>query len=78
VAFGERVGETVLEQYLAKALQVVRTKGRCPRRTVAQLVHCSKKMMDDIEATLEDRGDIVVETVESRSGKAPRFWAVPQ
>jgi hypothetical protein len=35
-------------------------------------------MMDDIEATLEDRGDIVVETAEVRSGKPARFWAVPQ
>ena len=76
IAVGDRVGETVLEQYLTRALRVVRAKGRCPRRAVAQLVHCSKKMLDEIEATLVDRGEIAVETIEAASGPAGRWWTV--
>jgi hypothetical protein len=78
IRFGERVGETMLEQYLARALQVVRAKRRCPRREVAQLVHCAKKFMDEIEATLVDRGEIEVETVDAKSGPAAKFWRIPQ
>jgi hypothetical protein len=74
IAFGERVGETALEGLIVRALEVVRTKGRCPRRVVAQLVHCPKRTMDDIEATLVDRGQIAIETVEPQSGPAARIW----
>jgi 5S rRNA maturation endonuclease (ribonuclease M5) len=74
VAFGERVGETALEQKIDRALTIVQAKKRVARRVVAQLVHCSKKVMDDIEATLEDRGAIVVEQVEGKSGPAARIW----
>jgi hypothetical protein len=78
VAFGERVGETALEQLIGRALRVVRAKGRCPRRVVAQLVHCTKKTLDDIEATLLDRGEIEIASVEGKNGPAARVWAVPE
>lgn len=74
--FGEKVGETALEQLITRALDVMRVKRRAPRRAVAQLVHCSKKVMDDIEGTLEDRGEIVVEHVPGNSGPAARIWTV--
>jgi Protein of unknown function (DUF3987) len=74
VAFGERVGETALEQGIARALKVLEGKKRLPRRAVAQLVHCSKRMMDDIESTLEDRGHIVVEQVPAKSGRPTKVW----
>jgi hypothetical protein len=74
--FGEKVGETALEQLITRALDIMRVKRRAPRRMVAQLVHCSKRVMDDIESTLEDRGHIVVEQVPGNSGPAARFWTV--
>jgi hypothetical protein len=77
ITFGERVGETALEQLIERALRVVQSKRRCARRDVAQLVHCTKKTLDDIEATLLDRGAIEVETVEGKSGPAARVWTVP-
>ena len=61
VAFGERVGENHLEQLIGRALRVVQSKRRCPRREVAQLVHTNKKTLDEIEATLIDRGAITLD-----------------
>ena len=75
-AFGERVGETALEQLIGRALKVVQAKRTVPRRVVAQLVHCTKKTLDDIEATLEDRGEIIVETVKAKSGPGTTVWMV--
>jgi hypothetical protein len=75
IAFGAQIGETLLEQQIARALRVLVTKnGRCPRRVVAQLVHCSKKVMDEIEDTLEDRGEITVEEPKGPSGPSPTIW----
>jgi hypothetical protein len=74
VAFGEKVGENAFEQKLDRALQVVRAKRTCPRRDVARLTHCTKKTMDDIEATLQDRGEIAVREAESKSGPESRWW----
>jgi len=75
IAFGAQIGETLLEQHIARALRVLDLKGsRCPRRVVAQLVHCSKKVMDEIEDTLIDRGEITVDTPKRPSGPAPAIW----
>jgi hypothetical protein len=74
VAFGERVGETALEQLISRALTVMQAKKQVPRRVVAKLVHCSKRTMDDIESTLEDRGEITVEHAGRTSGPATRVW----
>ena len=74
IAFGEQVGETAFEQLLERARRVVRAKQRVPRRVIAKNVHCSKRAMDDIEATLEDRGEIEVEHVEGKSGPSTRVW----
>ena len=79
IAFGEQVGETLLEQHISRALQVLRAKsGRCPRRVIAKLVHCSAKVMNEIEDTLVDRGDIEVEQPKSPSGPAPCIWVLPR
>ena len=74
IAFGERVGETAFEQLLDRAQRVVQPKKRVPRRTVAQLVHCPKKALDDVEATLADRGLILVEQVKAKSGPEATVW----
>src|SRR5688572_7025892 len=69
IAFGERVGENVLEQQIARALAVVTSKGgRCPRRVVAHNLHCYRKVLDDIESTLVDRGMLLVHEEKSISG----------
>ena len=73
-AFGERVGETALEQKIDRALKIVQAKKRVPRREVAKLVHCPKKVMDDVESTLEDRGQILTEQVDGKSGPSARVW----
>jgi hypothetical protein len=75
IAFGEQVGETLLEQHIGRALQVLRAKnGRAPRRVIAKLVHCSAKLMNEIEDTLIDRGDIQLEQPKVPSGPSPRIW----
>jgi len=75
-AFGERVGETALEQLIDRALKVLQAKQRMPRRAIARAVHCAKRVMDDVEATLEDRGDILVEQAEGTHGPATRVWTL--
>jgi len=74
IAFGERVGETALEQLIGRALKVFQAKAkkRLPRRDIARAVHCAKRVMDDIEQTMEDRGDIVVEQTDDK--KTTRIW----
>jgi hypothetical protein len=74
IAFGERVGETALEQLVDRARKVAENKTRLPRRTVARALHCSKKAMDDVESTMEDRGLILVEQDDRKSGPAARVW----
>jgi putative DNA primase/helicase len=74
IAFAERVGETEIERLLQRALQVVRVKGRVPRRVIAQLLHCTKRTMDEIEATLVDRGHIVLQKIAANSGPETRMW----
>jgi Protein of unknown function (DUF3987) len=74
IAFGERVGDNALEQMLSRAMTVMHAKKKCARRAVAQLVHCSKRQMDEIEDTLVDRGSITVAEEPSKSGPAARVW----
>ena len=74
IAFGERVGETAFEQLLDQAARVVQAKKAVPRRTVAQLVHCPKKVMDELEATLVDRGVIRLDRVQPESGSERGDW----
>lgn len=76
IAFAERVGETALEQLIGRALRVMQDKKQAPRRVIAKLVHCSKRTMDDIESTLEDRGEIVVGQVDGKSGPSARVWTL--
>lgn len=76
IPFGERVGENLLEQLIAKARHVIEAKKHCPRRVVAQLVHCAKRQMDEIEDTLVDRGVITVDNVKPTSGRAATIWTV--
>ncbi len=77
-AFGERVGETALEQLIGRALKVLQSSKRMPRRAVARAVHCSKKTMDEIESTLEDRGEITVEQADNKTGPAGKVWVLPR
>jgi len=58
------------------ALRAARAKGRCARRDIARAVHCSKKEMDEVEATLEDRGEILVESQAAKSGPPAKVWVV--
>jgi hypothetical protein len=74
IAFGERVGETALEQKIDRARTILQAKKTAPRRVVAQLLHCSKKVMDEVEATMEDRGQLRVESVPGKSGPDARMW----
>jgi hypothetical protein len=75
LAFGAQIGETLLEQHIARALRVLDAKnGRCPRRVIAQYVHCSKKVLDEIEDTLIDRGEITLEEPRGSSGPSTTIW----
>src|SRR5262249_53889140 len=76
IAFASKVGDNALEQRIDRALQAARVKGRCARRDIARAVHCSKKEMDEVEATLEDRGEILVESQAAKSGPPAKVWVV--
>jgi hypothetical protein len=74
VAFGKQVGETEFERLIDRAMRIVRKKKRVPRRVVAQNVHTAKRTMDDIEATLVDRGEIWVDRVEAKGKPTMVIW----
>lgn len=74
--FAERVGETEFESKLARCLALVRQQQAMSRRDLARAAHCPKRMMDDIEATLLDRGLIRVLERETH-GRPQIFWALP-
>ncbi len=74
VTFGKQVGETEIERLIDRALRIVRRKKRVHRRVVAQNVHTTKRIMDDIEATLVDRGEIKVARIEMPGRPATGIW----
>jgi len=76
IAVAQRIGENDFERLMERAVRVVRQHKRLARREVARLVHCPKKIMDDIEATLLDRGEITVTMVKAPSGPDARVWSI--
>lgn len=72
--FAERVGESRFETILQKCLRIVLARKAVPRSVIAQNAHVSKKILDDIEATLLDRKLIEVREEPSSSGPARMVW----
>jgi len=76
-AFAERVGESEFEAKLQRCLSLIREQGAAPRRELARAAHCPKRVMDDIEATLLDRGLITVSERKSSNGHPQIWWGTP-
>jgi hypothetical protein len=75
VSFAERIGETEFERAVGRALRIAeRRKGPVNRRDIARAVHIPKRMLDDVEATLTDRGLIRVERRERRGTQTLVTW----
>src|SRR5207245_8578504 len=63
--FASRIGESEFEGQVQRCLRCVTSrKGMVERRDVARVVHLAKRTLDDVEATLVDRGLITVERHE--------------
>jgi len=74
--FARRIGETQFERYVQKALEFARKKANdttVSRRDVARALHLSKRVIDEIEETLLDRGIIRVEEVNT-GGRPGVAW----
>lgn len=76
IAFAGRVGETAFEQGLNRACEILNAKsGKATRRLLARHLHLKKKEMDDLQATLVDRGRITVTNLKRpRGGDATVLW----
>jgi hypothetical protein len=78
IRFAARIGETEFERLVERCLRVFRTKApRVPRRVIAQGVHLSKRALDDVEATLVDRGAIHVGRLETPGRPTLVLWETP-
>jgi len=62
LAFATRIGENEIDKHAgrARAFLARQAAGPVPRRDVARHLHLAKRLVDDVEATMEDRGVIVV------------------
>ncbi len=76
--FAARVGETQFETKLAKCLRLVQQHTAIPRNDIARAVHVPKKLMDEIEATLLDREQIVTAEKPSDHGPNQLLWCIPR
>jgi Protein of unknown function (DUF3987) len=57
--FANQIGLNEFEGAIARTLTALKRRGgRAPRRDLARVAHVSKRLMDEIEATLMDRGEI--------------------
>jgi Protein of unknown function (DUF3987) len=74
VAFAGRIGETEHERQVERCLRVISGKPRVDRRDVAQRVHLAKRALDDVEATLQDRGLIRVEKIKAKGRPTRTLW----
>ena len=81
LAFAARIGESQFERTVARCRRVFQRKARpgqgIARRLIAQLVHVSKRTLDDVEATLQDRGEIHVARIETPGRPTLTLWEVP-
>ena len=84
LVFAGRVGENEFERAVTRCLrhaQQLATKERdriVSRRRIAKNAHLPKRVLDDVQATLVDRGHIRVETDESKSGPDSVRWRLAQ
>lgn len=76
VRFAERVGQNEFEKHVQRCLRFVQERGPVPRRAVARAMHLPKRLLDEVEATLLDRGLITVATAPSPSGPPKVVWAL--
>jgi hypothetical protein len=73
-AFADRIGQSRFERDLQRCLRVVQARGTVPRRVVSQVTHLPKRALDQIEATLVDRGAIVVRQQPAPGRPTSTVW----
>jgi len=80
LTFAARVGENMLEQTIGKVTKALESLGGTAGRTqIAAKLRINAKLLDEIEATMVDRGDLtVVEGVKANgaTGRAPRRYTL--
>jgi hypothetical protein len=77
ITFAGRIGESDFERSVSRCRTLVRAKRRVPRRTIAQLAHLEKAVLDRVAATLVDRGQLRVEAGQHGGRgeeQAPVVW----
>jgi hypothetical protein len=63
------------ERRAARVVQLVTQKGEISRRDVMRALHISKRDMDDLQATVNERGELLVETRQTSTGSSIWFRA---
>lgn len=78
LAFADRVGEGVFDQWMAGACRILTAKGgTATRHVVVRRLHLKKKQADDLEATLVDHRRITVRKLPApRGGEASVLWTL--
>jgi len=84
--FASRIGETEFERIVARCLRLFHAKAsrttahatpHVSRRVIAQQVHVAKRVLDDVEGTLQDRGEIHVSRIEAPGRPTLTLWEIP-
>ena len=76
--FGNKLGYNPMESKIQNVLHLVRNKGFISRSDVSRTFHLTKREMDDIQATLLDRGEIeMAKMKKANSIKPATVWRVP-
>jgi len=72
--FAERVGESEFEIKVQRVKRMLVAGEPIERRNIARKLHLSKLILDGIQDTLIDRGEIEVRYIEQASGPAKVVW----
>jgi hypothetical protein len=73
-AFAQRIGESDFERIVRRVVRIVESRGRLPRTTIAQNTHVPKRVLDDVAATLMDRGLVKVTKTPKRGAPPLEEW----
>ncbi len=62
------------ERLAARVVQLVDQKARIARREVMRTLHLNRREIDDLQATLSERGEIIIEPQQGGSGPAAIWY----
>ncbi len=75
-AFAQRIGETAFERHVTRCSEIAQKAGGkgVGRRIIARATKLSKRLLDDVQATLVDRDLIIVMEHKPETGRPATYW----